>query len=289
MRSEHEMLDLLLGTAQDDERIRAVVMNGSRTNPNAPRDIFQDFDIVYVVSEIESFTADHSWVDRFGERLMLQMPETMLDPPPSNDGTFGYLIQFADGNRIDLTLLPIALLNESGQDSLSLLLLDKDNLFEPFAPANDSDYLPKAPTDKAFADCCNEFWWVSTNVAKGLWREELSYAKSMLDLFVREQLMKMLDWYVGVQTNFTRSPGKFGKYLKHTLEPELWQLFERTYADASYAASWDALEAMCDLFRLTSTHIAAHFAFVYPTQDDENVTRYLKHVRSLPKDADAIY
>lgn len=40
MRSEQEMFDLILNTARDDERIRAVYMNGSRTNPNAPKDIF---------------------------------------------------------------------------------------------------------------------------------------------------------------------------------------------------------------------------------------------------------
>ena len=39
MRSEKEMLDLIIRTAQDDVRIRAVIMNGSRANPNAPRDI----------------------------------------------------------------------------------------------------------------------------------------------------------------------------------------------------------------------------------------------------------
>ncbi len=51
MRTEREMYDLILGTAQADERIRAVYMNGSRTNANAPRDIFQDYDIVYAVTE----------------------------------------------------------------------------------------------------------------------------------------------------------------------------------------------------------------------------------------------
>ena len=48
MRSEHEILELILNTAKSDDRIRAVIMNGSRTNPNAPRDIFQDFDILYL-------------------------------------------------------------------------------------------------------------------------------------------------------------------------------------------------------------------------------------------------
>ncbi len=42
MRTEQEMYDLILKVAKEDERIRAVYIDGSRTNPNAPRDIFQD-------------------------------------------------------------------------------------------------------------------------------------------------------------------------------------------------------------------------------------------------------
>ena len=47
MRTSDEIIELVLGYAANDERIRAVGLNGSRTNPNAPKDLFQDFDIVY--------------------------------------------------------------------------------------------------------------------------------------------------------------------------------------------------------------------------------------------------
>lgn len=40
MRKEQEIYQLILGIANDDPRILAVYMNGSRTNENAPRDIF---------------------------------------------------------------------------------------------------------------------------------------------------------------------------------------------------------------------------------------------------------
>jgi len=52
MRSEKEMMGLILNAAREDERIRAVIMNGSRVNPNVKRDCFQDYDIVYVVKDI---------------------------------------------------------------------------------------------------------------------------------------------------------------------------------------------------------------------------------------------
>jgi len=45
MRTEPEVLDLIIGIAKADERIRAVQMQGARTNPNVPSDSFQDFDI----------------------------------------------------------------------------------------------------------------------------------------------------------------------------------------------------------------------------------------------------
>jgi len=289
MRNEQEMYDLIVNTARNDDRIRAVIVNGSRANPNAPRDIFQDYDIVYIVTDVSSFKIDPNWINRFGELMIMQMPDDMQDPPPSGDDRFAYLMQFTDGNRIDLTLYPIAKLNELGKDSLSQLLLDKDGIIEPFAPASEGDYFPKPPTVKAFSDCCNEFWWVCTYVAKGLWREEITYAKFMFDEAMREQLMKMLAWHIGVKTRFLLNPGKFGKYYKQTLEPELWDILQKTYSDASYDNTWEALYTMCNLFRITAIRVAEHFGFDYPYADDEKVISHLKHVRTLPRNAKEMY
>lgn len=91
---------------------------------------------------------------------------------------FSYLMLFTDGNRIDLTLLPIDKLEkEFKKDSLTVVLLDKDELFTNLPNPDDRDYLIKSPIDKEFLDCCNEFWWVNTYVAKGLYRNQITYAK----------------------------------------------------------------------------------------------------------------
>ncbi len=288
MRSERDMLDLILHTAQEDERIRAVIMNGSRANPNAPPDPFQDFDVVYIVTDVAPFKHNYEWIERFGELMIMQMPEDMRDPPPSGDDCFVYLMQFTDGNRIDLTLVPSARLDALKEDSLSLLLLDKDGLFEPFPPPSERDYLPSPPTARAFADCCNEFWWVCPYVAKGLWREEILYAKYHLNI-VRDQLMKVIVWYVGMRTGFGRNPGKCGKHLQQYLDPELWHMLLDTYSDAGYQNTWQALFATGDLFRRLALRVAEYFGFDYPHGDDERVSAYLKHISRLLKDAKEIY
>lgn len=289
MRSEQEMLELIVDTARQDERIRVVIMNGSRANPNAPRDVFQDFDVVYIVTDPAPFRKNCEWIKRFGELMILQMPEDMRDPPPSNDGGFSYLMQFTDGNRIDLGIYPLASLEEMSTDSLSLLLLDKDGIVGPLAPASESGYLAKPPSAKAFSDCCNEFWWVCPYVAKGLWREEIVYAKYMLDQIVREELMKVLTWHIGLKTQFSRNPGKQGKCFQRYLEPELWNMLRRTYADSGYDNTWAALFTMCELFRTVAVPIAGHFGFDYPHDEDRNVSAHLEHVRHLPKGAKEIY
>lgn len=289
MRNEREMLDLIIDTARDDDRVRAVIMNGSRVNPNAPKDFFQDYDVVYVVTEKESFLADPGWIKIFGELMILQLPDEMSDPPPEGKDSYGYLMQFTDGNRIDLSLFPINQLDHLEQDSLTLTLLDKDGILPLFEPPDESGYLPKPPTVKAFFDCTNEFWWVSPYVAKGLWRHEIAYAKQMLDLYVREELMKMLDWYVGMRTGFQKTPGKMGKYLEKYLEPELWQLLLRTYSDADYGHTWDALLMMGNLFRRIAIAVAEQFGFAYPHGDDERVSAHMRHIRDLPRNAKEMY
>ena len=285
MRTEREMFDLILNFAKKDENIRAVVLNGSRANPNAPRDLFQDYDIACLVNDMTPYIRNKNIPPLFGEIMILQEPEEMQEPPAENDGHYTYLMQFKDGNRIDLSFDPPELFKAVIEDSLTVVLLDKDGILGQVPPSSDKDYIPKPPTRKQFQDCCNEFWWVSPYAAKGLWRVELTYAKHMQDEYIREQLMKMLVWYFGVKTDFKKSPGKLGKYLKADLEPEIWKELETTYSDIDIQHIWDSLFAMGSLFRKLAKAVAAHFGFQYNQQEDDNVTEYLRKIRNLPKKA----
>ena len=63
MQTEKEWMERILQVAQQDERVRAVGLNGSRVNPELKPDCFSDFDVAYLVTDVGAFTADHSWVD----------------------------------------------------------------------------------------------------------------------------------------------------------------------------------------------------------------------------------
>lgn len=152
MHTQQEMFDLILGVAQKDERIRAVYMNGSRTNPNVPKDIFQDYDIVYVVQQNKPFYEDKSWIDCFGERLYMQCPDEVdrwNGLPVDFDACYGWLIQFKDGNRMDLHVVPCEKADVLS-DKLCIILLDKDGILPTIGEPTDRDYWVQKPSEPEF-------------------------------------------------------------------------------------------------------------------------------------------
>ncbi len=277
MRSEKQMLELILAFARERDDIRAVIMTGSRTDPHSVPDLFQDYDITYLVKDVAPYRSNPTVPAQFGETMIFQMPDDMAGSDASAR-SYAFLMQFGDGNRIDLTFRPLDDLNPVLSDSLSLVLLDKDNRFD-LPPPSIRSYLPQKPAAKQFDDCCNEFWWLNPYVAKGLYRDQIPYAKSILDRHMRTQLLEMLTWYVGWQTNFSVSVGYLGKHLKTHLSPDLWQQLLCTYSDAQHDAIWNALFAMNELFRDVAQQIAKAYDFAYPSREDAAVSAYLRQIR----------
>ncbi|WP_128893899.1 aminoglycoside 6-adenylyltransferase [Longirhabdus pacifica] len=293
MRSEQEIMSLIHKVAVQDERIRAVYMNGSRTNPNVPKDIFQDYDVVFVVTETMSFIKDTGWISIFGDLLMVQEPDKLdkgIGKEKDFSRTYTYLMLFTDGNRIDLRMQTKAdMLHEYGKDKLTVPLLDKDNILPAISSPTEIDYYVKKPAAGEFESCINNFWWCSQNVAKGIWRDELPYASLMFQYTTRDSLDKMVNWWIGIQYDFQVSTGKMGKYYKKYLPADYWEMYEQTYGDGDYQRMWNALFVACDLFRILSKHVAKQFHFTYSIQDDANMTQFLHHIRQLPPDAKEIY
>ncbi|MFZ5912519.1 MAG: aminoglycoside 6-adenylyltransferase [Chloroflexota bacterium] len=285
MRSEQEMLQLILDFTSRDDNIRAVLLNGSRANPNAPRDPFQDFDLLCLVRDVTPYVRNRDIPPRFGEIMILQLPDDMGQPRWPAEVHYSYLMQYMDGNRIDLGFHSLARIEDVIHDSLTVVLQDKDGILKDVPPPSDKDYLVEQPTEKAFQDCCNEFWWCSPYVAKGLWRGELTYAKYILEEVIRPELMKMLVWYFGLRTAFKKSPGKAGKYLKAGLEPETWAELEATYPDSKFEHIWDSLFVMGRLFRRIAQVMASAYGFEYSQGDDNRVSAYLLKIKNLPGDA----
>ncbi len=284
MRSEQEMFDLILGIAKADDRVRAVYMNGSRANPNIRKDIYQDYDIVYVVAETRSFLNNKDWISVFGELAIVQEPDSNDFGWGMNanfDRSYGWLMLFKDGNRIDLHIqTKEAMIEDYLKDSLTVPLLDKDNCLPQIPASNDSDYHVKMPTEARYKSCCNEFWWCLNNVAKGIARDQLPYAMWMYNVVVHDMLGKMIDWYIGINTDFSVSVGMSGKYYKKYLPGEIYEMYTQTYSDSDYNNFWAAIFMACKLFSTIAPLVAKNLGFTYNLAEDANMTEYINRVKA---------
>ena len=167
MRTETEILNLLLQVAKT-LKVEAMALSGSRTNGQAPKDEFQDYDVVYLVENLDELISDLSWIDQFSKRMIKQ--EVRLGRRRL------YLMLFEDGNRIDLTLCPKVHIKEWVDSEAGFtVLVDEKGLFESYSPSPQRFWTsPASETD--FEKTCNEFWWVSAYVVKGICRKQVIYA-----------------------------------------------------------------------------------------------------------------
>ena len=264
MRTETEMLDLILQIAKTLQ-VKAVAMSGSRTNPKAPKDEFQDYDVVYVVDDLDNLTSDLSWLDLFGKRIIEQ------------EVGFGhrrlFLMLFEDGNRIDLTLCPEEHIQEWVNSEAGFTVLeDPEHLFTPYSP-NPERYWINPATEIDFKNSCNEFWWVSAYVVKGICRKQVIYATDHLYGICQQELLKVLAWQVASDKGMV-DVGKNYKYLFNYLPTEKEKEFSDLLDFSSIEKLTQSLYATMELFHQEAQSLANKMGFNYDKEVAERMIEY---------------
>ena len=258
------MLNLILHTAKKLQ-VDAVAMSGSRTNPKAPKDEFQDYDVVYVLDDLDNLTRDLSWLDHFGTRIIEQ--HNVLG------NRHLYLMLFEDGNRIDLTLCPKEHIQEWVNSEVGFTVLeDKKGLFEPYFPSPQRFWTsPASAID--FEKACNEFWWVSAYVVKGICRKQAIYATNHLYGICQQELLKVLAWRVAADRG-TIDIGKNYKYLFNYLPAEKEKEFSNLLDFSSSDKITQSLFATMQLFHREAQILAKNMSFDYDMEVAEKMIEY---------------
>lgn len=89
----------------------------------------------------------------------------------------------------------------------------------------------------------------------------------------------MLEWHIGVDTGFSVSAGKHGKYFKKYLPCDLYGLYMRTYSSADYDRLWDSISAACELLHTSALHVSGYFGYVYNHSEEDAMLAYLGKIR----------
>ena len=266
LRTEPEILDLIFQTAKTLQ-VEAVAMSGSRTDTKASKDEFQDYDVVYVVENLDELITDLSWLDQFGKRIIEQ--EVALEHRRL------YLMLFEDGNRIDLTLCSKVHIKEWVESEANFIVLeDPKGLFVPHSPTPQRYWTSPASAIE-FEKVCNEFWWVSSYVVKGICRNQVIYATDHLYGICQQELLTVLAWQVASDRGRV-DVGKNYKYLFNYLPAEKEMEFSNLIDFSSIDKITQSLFATMQLLHREAQSLAQKMGFDYDMKVAEKMIEYAK-------------
>lgn len=272
MKTEREVLEEIFNNASIEDDIRVVCMNGSRVNKFIEPDEYQDFDIAFIVKNYESFIQHLSFIKNFGEPIISQCNRERSDSG-IKDQLF-YMVLFENHMRVDFRFIPIECIEAyRHEDYLLKVLIDKDNYFSEQIELSDKKYHIKKPNQKRFDFVCNEFWWLSTYVVKGIKREEIFYAIDHLNM-MRDLLLTMYDWKVGNKFKWQISTGKNHKLLKKYISKSEWNKLLESYPHGEVVDITNSLLSITEQFYILSVEIAKDLNMELETAEANKVIKY---------------
>lgn len=285
MRNPKEVLEQVTDWAERDFDVRAVMLTGSRANPNAIADLLSDYDIEIAVNNAHLFLQNEEWLSIFGDIITIIRV---------NEEFTLRMVLYKDCVRIDFRIYTIENFKEyihqpalpDHWDIGYKVLLDKDRLTANLKPPAYKAYIIAKPTEEEFLSTVTDFWWDATYVAKSLWRNELFYAKYMMDNGIRfSYLQKMIEWHAGLKSGWKISTNKYGRFFKQYLDNETWVALEKTFAGNKTEENWNALFTILQLFSRLALTIAKELDYSYPLKLEGEITAYLNKIRNLESSA----
>ncbi|MCC6167372.1 MAG: aminoglycoside 6-adenylyltransferase [Caldilineaceae bacterium] len=288
---EQAILDKLIRWGEAQEPVRLMLLTSTRANPGLPKDALSDYDVELAVTDMAPYVGRTDWLNDFGTPLIFIHP---LDYPEeqiwTEDGLSSAItmVIFEDGPKFDIIVYPVALFDRykaapSLPETLDIgyrVLLDKDGLAEGLAPYTATAHIPPKPSEREYQNLVRAFWWDTTYVAKYLWRDELLFARYMLDTEIRNNyLRRVLEWSLELDHGWNLHPGLHGKWLKQRLPPDQWGQLAATFVGPDIADNWDALFRAAELFRTVAIQVGDALGYAYPHALDARVSAYLRGIR----------
>ena len=107
-------------------------------------------------------------------------------------------------------------------------------------------------------------------------------------MIIRPMLRTILEWKIGVETEFSVSAGKSGKYMEQYLDEDTYSRYLETYTSAGISDIQTGVEEMCRLFHETALYVSGKLDLTYNLEEAKNSREYLEDILSLPLDAETI-
>ena len=218
--------------AENRSDIRAVIIIGSRARTVQPADEWSDLDLVLVTTDPDRYLLQTDWLNQFGTVRI-----TFLEQIAVGNGKERRVL--FDG-ALDVDFVPVTsefmeelLRHPAGQQMISngfRIIVDKDCFSDRLTGGSETDLEWHAPSIEAFDQLVNDFLYHAVWTAKKLCRGEVWVAKWCCDVYMKRQLLQMLQWHAQPWNDENKAVWHDGRFLESWADRRALEQLGTTFA-----------------------------------------------------------
>ncbi|MBE0699475.1 MAG: aminoglycoside 6-adenylyltransferase [Anaerolineaceae bacterium] len=266
--------------ARPDIRALAVVGSGARVDD--PADEWSDWDLLLLADEPQTYLNSEDWLGEISQPLVSMVER----------GEQGQIIErrvlFRGGVDVDFIILPTADLRTFSAEPLASILqrgicvlFDRDAVLTPQLVLVDKIPKIQPPASTEFSELINDFLFHTVWTAKKIKRGELWTAKSCCDGYMKERLLKMIEWYTACLSAWETQTWYSGRFLERWASPTIQQELNGIFAHYDADDLWLALDNTTRLFHLLGRQTARCMNYPYPEERAGELQTPLQWIKSL--------
>ena len=278
------LLGRFVDWVREQEKVRSVILIGSRARQDHPADVASDMDLVIFSTDPQHYLSSIDWLEQI-DRYCL----TFLEPT-ANGRFMERRVLFAGGYDIDFVFLPEQAIRQEIQTGLSpeitlalsrgaRVLLDRDGLAEELLAALPKLSLSQPPSSDEYLNLVHDFWYHAVWTAKKLSRGELWTAKSCCDNYMKWRLLRMIEWSTQANHGWQADTWHDGRFLERWADPQVVEGLQTSFSNYDLEDVWRALAETMDLFHDLALETAQSLGVPYPSEGEACAREIVAEVR----------
>lgn len=269
------LLERFVPWASSEPAVRSALIVGSQARSEAPADEWSDLDLVIFTTDPSRLLESSNWVNEFGRPLL-----TFVEPTAVG-GFRERRVLYSDGSDVDFSVVPaeglrwvtrfpeVAKVLRRGY----VVLVDKEGSWPTvtglLAPGPSRP--EELPDSDAFRELASDFLYHLLWTAKKLRRGETWTAKFGCDGYLKFQVLKLLEWWVGADSGGSVDTWHAGRFVDRWAPKELLGRLPETFARYDPVDIARAANVTADLFGDLGRRLCAKLGFSYPEEEETAV------------------
>jgi aminoglycoside 6-adenylyltransferase len=270
--------------AEAEDNIRAAIVIGSRARLDHPADEWSDLDVLLFARDPEPYWATTSWLHQVGTPWL-----TFVEPTPGGDlerrvlFEGGLDVDFVPHRVADLQAMLDGGLPPDAADMVHRgvrFLVDKDGFSERLHSIESDPPIHAHPTEAEFLNVVNDFWYHTVWTSKHLCRGEVWWAKSCCDSYMKQLLLRVLEWHTRASQGAEADTWMRGRFLEEWADPRAVASLPAIFAHYDENDVWRALTATMELFHWVALDTANLLGYSYPSLGKEHAAELVQELHA---------